>query len=126
MEKVQELFVILEDRPRALGELMKVLSKNNIKIHSIGVFVDSAKLIVNKTDEAIKLLQKNNYAVEIREVLKVEIDNSAKELAYITERIGHVGINISHAYGTTNANKNKLTLILDVADVKTALSLFSK
>jgi hypothetical protein len=125
MEKTQELFVILEDRPRALGELMKILSTNNIKIQSIGVFVDSAKLIVNKPEETKKLLQKHDYAVEIREVLKVQIDNSPKELAYITERIGHVGINISHAYGTTNASNNQLTLILDVADINTALSLFS-
>ncbi|OQX88692.1 hypothetical protein B6D60_01455 [candidate division KSB1 bacterium 4484_87] len=125
MEKVQELFVILEDKPRALGELMKILSNNDVKILSIGVFVDSAKLIVNEPEETKKLLLSHNYAVEIRDVLKVQIDNSPKELAYITERIGHVGINISHAYGTTNARTNQLTLILDVADVKTALSLFS-
>ncbi|NOZ61260.1 MAG: hypothetical protein GXO74_06225 [Calditrichaeota bacterium] len=125
MEIVQELFVILEDKPLALGELMKILSSNKIKILSVGVFVDSAKLIVNKPEQTKNLLIDHNYAVEIRDVLKVQIDNTPKELAYITERIGHVGINISHAYGTTNAQNNQLTLILDVADIRTAMSLFS-
>jgi len=125
MEKVKELFVILEDRPKALGELLKVLSKNNIKIDCIGVFVDSAKLLVNDAEKTKKILQDNNYAVEIREVIKVRIENTPKELAYITERIGQLGINISHAYGTTDKKNNMMTLILDVADVETSLSLFN-
>ena len=124
MEKVKELFVILEDRPKALGELLKVLSKNNIKIDCIGVFVDSAKLLVNDAEKTKKILQDNNYAVEIREVIKARIENTPKELAYITERIGHLGINISHAYGTTDKKNNMMTLILDVADIETSLSLF--
>ena len=125
MEKVKELFVILEDRPKALGELLKVLSKNNIKIDCIGVFVDSAKLLVNDAEKTKKILQDNNYAVEIREVIKARIENTPKELAYITERIGQLGINISHAYGTTDKKNNMMTLILDVADVETSLSLFN-
>ncbi len=125
MEKVKELFVILEDRPNALGELFNILNKHNIKIYSVGVFVDSAKLIVNQVEKTKQLLSDNRYAVEIREVLKVQVENTPKELAYITERIGHVGINISHAYGTTDANDNRMTLILDVADINMALSLFN-
>ena len=124
MEKVKELFVILEDRPNALGELFTILSKNNIKINSIGVFVDSAKLIVSQVEKTKQILLDNHYAAEIREVLKVRVDNTPKELAYVTERIGHVGINISHAYGTAESRDNKMTLILDVADIDMALSLF--
>ncbi|MDW7680268.1 MAG: hypothetical protein SCK70_06865 [bacterium] len=126
MKKVQELFVILEDRPRALGELLAVLNKNNIKIECIGVFVDSAKLLVNHVEKAKKILTDHNFAVEVREVIKVFVENKPKELAYIAERIGHVGINISHAYGTTDQKNNIMTLILDVADNDIALSLFAK
>jgi len=124
MEKVKELFVILEDRPNALGAMFNILSKNRINVESIGVFVDSAKLLVDNVDKTQKVLQEKNYAVEVREVLKVRVNNSSKELAYITERIGHVGINISHAYGTSNKQDKKITLILDVSDVDTALTLF--
>jgi len=126
MEKVQELFIILEDRPRALGELLNILNKNNIKIESIGVFVDSAKLLVNQVQKSRKILTDHNFAVEVRDVIKVRVENKPRELAYIAERIGHVGINISHAYGTTDQKNNIMTLILDVADIDTALSLFAK
>lgn len=124
MEKVKELFVILEDKPNALGLLLNILAKNKIKVTSIGVFIDSAKLLVDNVEKTQKILLKKNYAVEMREVIKIKVENSSKELAYITERIGHVGINISHAYGTSNPVDNKITLILDVSDVDTALSLF--
>ncbi len=124
MEKVKELFVILEDKPNALGALLNILSKNRINVESMGVFVDSAKLLVDNVDKTQKILLEKNFAVEVREVLKVKVKNSSKELAYITERIGHVGINISHAYGTSNKQDKKITLILDVSDVDTALTLF--
>ena len=124
MEKVSELFIILEDKPNALGALLNILSKNKIKVESVAVFVDSAKLLVNEVEKAKLLLQKNNYAVETREVLKARVENSTTELAYITERIGHVGINISHAYGTSDPKNRDIVFILDVSDVDTALSLF--
>jgi len=125
MEKAKELFIILEDKPNALGALLGILSKNKIKVESVAVFVDSAKLLVDNVEKTKKLLHEKDYAVEIREVLKAKIENSTRELAYITERIGHVGINISHAYGTSNPKDDKITLILDVSDVDTALSLFT-
>ena len=124
MEKVKELFIILEDKPNALGALLGILSKNKIRVESVAVFVDSAKLLVDNVEKTQKLLHEKDYAVEIREVLKAKIENSTRELAYITERIGHVGINISHAYGTSNPKDDKITFVLDVSDVDTALSLF--
>jgi len=124
MEKVKELFIILEDKPNALGLLLGILSKNKINVESVAVFVDSAKLLVDNVEKTQKLLHEKDYAVEIREVLKAKIENSTKELAYITERIGHVGINISHAYGTNNPKDDKITFVLDVSDVDMALSLF--
>ena len=124
MEKIKELFVILENRPRALGEMLNILAKENIKIETMAVFVDSAKLIIKNIEKAQKVLKRLNYATEVRDVIRTKIENKTKELAYITERIGHVGINISYIYGTTNPGEKDITLIMDVSDVDTALSLF--
>lgn len=124
MEKIKELFVILEDRPKALGEMLGVLAKENIKIETMAVFVDSAKLIIKNIDKAQKILKQHNYATEIRNVVRTKVENKTKELSYITERIGHVGINISYIYGTTSPGEKDITLIMDVSDVDTVLSLF--
>ena len=124
MEKIKELFVILEDRPKALGEMLNVLAKEKIVIETMAVFVDSAKLIVKNIEKAQKVLKAHNYAAEVRDVIRTQVENKTKELAYITERIGHVGINISYIYGMTNPGEKDITLIMDVSDVETALSLF--
>ncbi len=124
MEKIKELFVILEDRPKALGEMLSVLAKENIKIDTLAAFVDSAKLILKNPEKAQQVLKQHNYVTEIRNVIRTKVENKTKELAYITERIGHVGINISYIYGMTCSGGKEISLIMDVSDVDTALSLF--
>jgi hypothetical protein len=124
MEKVKELFVIIEDRPKALGEMLNVLAEEKIIIETMAAFVDSAKLIVNNIEKAQKVLKQHNYAAEVRDVIRTKVENKTKELAYITERIGHVGINISYIYGMTKPGEKDITLIMDVSDVETALLLF--
>lgn len=124
MEKIKELFVILEDRPKALGEMLAILAKENVQIQTMAVFVDSAKLIVKNIEKTQKVLKAHNYATEIRDVIRTSAENKTKELAYITERIGHVGININFVYATADPGAKDITLIMDVSDVDTALSLF--
>lgn len=124
MEKIKELFVVLEDRPKALGEMLSVLAKEDIKIETLAAFVDSAKLIVKNPEKALQVLRQHNYVTEIRDVIQTKVENKTKELAYITERIGHVGINISYIYGMTCAGGKQFSMVMDVSDVDTALSLF--
>ena len=52
MERITELFVVVEDRPGALGELLGHLTKEKINIEAIGLFQDIAKLSVSDTDRA--------------------------------------------------------------------------
>lgn len=124
MEKIKELYVILENRANALGELLDILSKNKINIETIGVFGDSAKLLVNNVEKTKRLLEKNNYVVEIRDVLRAELQNKPGELAYLTSRLGHVGINIDYLYSAIRHGDKTAIVILDVDDIETALSLF--
>lgn len=126
MEKIKELFVVLEDRPKALGEMLTILAQENIKIETMAVFVDSAKLVVKNIEKAQRVLKHHNYATEIRDVIRTQIQNKVSEIAYIMERIGHVGINITYAYGASLAAGKEIMLIMDVSDVDTALSLFKE
>jgi len=123
MERIQELYVILEDRPGAIGELCSLIERNKINIDTIGVFVDSAKLIVQNPVKTKKILEKNGYTIELRDVIRVEIENKPGELAYITNRIGHLGINIDYLFSSFKPGQAKATVIIDVTDIETVLSL---
>ncbi|MFZ5517949.1 MAG: hypothetical protein ACOY90_14990 [Candidatus Zhuqueibacterota bacterium] len=124
MTKIKELFVILEDRPNALGELLHLFAGARIEIETLGVFGDSAKLIVSHLDKAQKIMEQNNYSFETRDILRATVESKTKEMAYIMERIGRLGINIYHVYGTTRPGDKRIALLLDVSDVDAALSLF--
>lgn len=41
-ERVTEIFILLENKPSVLGELLSQLAENEINIEAIGVFQDSA------------------------------------------------------------------------------------
>ncbi|MFQ6037942.1 MAG: hypothetical protein ACE5LV_04920, partial [Candidatus Aminicenantales bacterium] len=65
MERITEIFVVLENRPSMLGDLCSCLSESGINIEAIGVFQDTAKLYVKNINKAIKVLEKYGYETDL-------------------------------------------------------------
>ncbi|MDH5468205.1 MAG: hypothetical protein OEY25_12380 [Candidatus Aminicenantes bacterium] len=123
MERITEIFVILENRPATLGELCSHLAENRINIEAIGVFQDTAKLYVKNVNKAMKVLDKLDYTTELREVLKVDLENSLGALAEVATKLGNKGINIEYCYGALSKKGNTTAVIMDVSDVDRALKV---
>lgn len=123
MEKIRELFVVVENRPGTLGELLGHLAKEKINIEAIGLFQDVAKISVSDLDRARKALATHNFEVETREVLRLEIDNKPGSFAFIASRLANAGLNIDYCYGTVTKGQRNATVILDVKDLDRAMSV---
>jgi hypothetical protein len=123
MEKITEIFVVLENRPSTLGELCSHLAENKINIEAIGVFQDTAKLYVKNANKATKVLDKLDYTTETRDVLKVDLENRPGALADVASKLGNKGINIEYCYGALSKKGNTTAVILDVSDVDRALKI---
>jgi len=123
MEKIKELFVVVENRPGALGELLGHLSKEKINIEAIGIFQDVAKLSVSDLDLAAKALARAKYQVEVREVLRIDLDNKPGSFAFVVSRLANAGLNIEYCYGTVGKGQKSAAVIIDVADLDRAMSL---
>jgi hypothetical protein len=123
MERITEIFVILENKPSMLGDLCSYLAENEINIEAIGVFHDTAKLYVKNVTKAVKLLSKANYTTELREVLLVDLENRPGALAEVTSKLGNKGINIEYCYGTLSRKGNATSIILDVSNIDKAMEL---
>ena len=123
MERITEIFVVLENRPATLGELCSHLAENRINIEAIGVFQDTAKLYVKNVNKAMKVLEKLDYATELRDVLKVDLENRPGALAEVATKLGNKGINIEYCYGALSKKGNTTAVILDVSDVDRALKV---
>ena len=124
MERITELFVILENKPSTLGDLCGYLAENEINIEAIGVFHDTAKIYVKNLNKAVKLLEKLNYTVELRDVLLIELENRPGALAELTSKLGDEGINIDYCYGTLSRKGTNQAVIVDVSNIEAAVKLF--
>jgi hypothetical protein len=120
IERVTELYVILENKPSVLGDLCSFLAENEINIDAIGVFHDTAKIYVQNLSKAVKLLGKLNYIVELRDVLRVDLENRPGALADVTTKLGDEGINIEYCYGTLSRKGNTVSVIMDVSNIDRA------
>jgi hypothetical protein len=123
MEKITELFVVVENKPGELGELLGCLGREKINIEAIGLFQDIAKLSVSDVDRAVKVMQQNNYQVELREVLRLHLDNKPGSFAIMVSRLGAAGINIDYCYSTVGQGQKNASVILDVEDLDRAISV---
>ncbi|UCE21563.1 MAG: ACT domain-containing protein [Candidatus Aminicenantes bacterium] len=121
MERITEIFVVLENRPSTLGELCSHLAENKINIEAIGVFQDTAKIYVKNVNKAMKVLDKSDYTTETRDVLKVDLENRPGALAEVATKLGNKGINIEYCYGALSKKGNTTAVILDVSDIDRAL-----
>ena len=123
MEKITELFVVVENRPGALGDLLGCIGREKVNIEAIGLFQDVAKLSVSDVDRAAKVLRQHNYQVELREVLRLHLDNKPGSFAMVVSRIGAAGINIDYCYSTVATGQKNAAVILDVEDLDRAMSV---
>ena len=124
MEKIQEVYVILENSPGSIGEMCRILKKRNVAIYAIGVFVDSARICVSDTGKAVKGLQEHGYETEVRDMLRVVLPNRKGALMEFTTKLGNSGININYLYGALEEKQKKGTIILEVDQPELALDIF--
>ena len=120
IERITEIYVIMENKPSQLGDLCCFLAENEINIDAIGVFHDTAKLCVQNLNKAVKLLGKLNYTTELRDVLKIDLENRPGSLAELATKLGDEGINIEYCYGTLARKGNAISVIMDVSNIERA------
>lgn len=123
MERITEIFVVLENKPSTLGEMCSHLAENGINIDAIGVFQDTAKFLVNNVNKAMKILSKLDYTTELRDVLLVQLENRPGALSEMATKLGNKGVNIEYCYGTLSKKKNSTAVIIDVSDLDKAVKI---
>jgi hypothetical protein len=120
IERITEIYVILENKPSQLGDLCSFLAENEINIDAIGVFHDTAKICVQQLNKAVKLLAKLNYTTELRDVLWIDLENRPGSLAEVTTKLGDEGINIEYCYGALSRHGASASVIMDVSNIERA------
>ena len=100
---LEEIIVIVDDRPGVLAELGELLGQRGINIETLAASTHNGTgvvhLVVDDGDEAGEILASSGFKVEgARAVLTVTLDDRPGELGRYCRRLAQSGVGISSAY----------------------------
>jgi hypothetical protein len=118
--KLKQLSVFLENKPGALSAPCRLLAKAGINIQTFAL-ADTRefgilRLVVEDTDKARRLLQRNGFAVKVTDVVVLEVPDRPGGLAAILNALDGTGINLEYAYAFTRKHKGSGLLVFRFSD----------
>lgn len=120
MAAARELQVQVANEPGALGIVSRLLGQAGINIDGFGVWLGTARILVDDVDTAREVLEKEGFVCRVREVLRLDLPDEPGSLAEVARELGREGINIEHAYTATPRNPGAAAFVLAVLDLEAA------
>ena len=128
--KWKQLSVFLENKPGALNEPCRLLAKAGINIETFSL-ADTrefgiVRLVVDDSDKARRLLQRNGFAVKLTNVVVAEVPDQPGGLAAILEALDGSNISVKYAYGFTMKREQKGVLVFAFDDPEGAIEILRR
>ena len=113
--KIKQLSVFLENRKGRLFDVCSLLGDNEINIRALTIAETESfgvlRIVVDKTEEAAKLLAEHNFAANITEVVAVEVDDKPGGLAEVLKILADNDVNIEYMYGFVEKFSDRALLV---------------
>jgi hypothetical protein len=118
--EIKQISVFLENTTGRLGEVTRVLAQAGINIRAISI-ADTAdfgilRLIVDKSDAAVKALSDGGFTTRQSDVAAVEVDDSPGSLAKVMELFRKSQVNIEYLYASLEGRTGKAVVIFKLED----------
>jgi len=123
---VKQISVFLENKSGRLAEVTKILADSNINICALSI-ADTTdfgilRLIVNKPEEAEKILSENEFTVSCTDVIAIGVEDKPGGLAKVLEVLQQNNISIEYMYAFVGKNGNEAPVILRVENPDEAIN----
>ena len=113
--KVQQVSVFLENKSGRLKEVAQILGDADINISAFTVADTSdfgvLRLIVDKPEEAFRILKEQNFSVRTTDVLLVNSSNKPGALSHLLNILSDEGIFIEYLYAFTVNDNNAVFVV---------------
>lgn len=122
---VKQISVFLENKSGRLADVTRTLADNNINICALSI-ADTTdfgilRLIVNKPEEAEKVLSENEFTVSCTNVIAIGVEDKPGGLARALEVLQQNNISIEYMYAFVGKNGNEAFVILRVENPDDAI-----
>ena len=114
--KINQLSILLENKPGSLKNICRLLADNNIDISTLSV-ADTRdfgilRLIVKEWERAKKVLTEHGLAVTVTGVVAVEVENRPGGMCKILDTLDRYAINVEYLYAFVSSVKGRAVVIL--------------
>ncbi len=125
--KVEQIAIFLENKSGRLSEITGVLANSNINIRSLSL-ADTAdfgilRLIVDKVEEAEKVLKEGGFTVGRTHVVAVEVPDKVGGLASVLKVIETAEINVEYMYAFVNKSGENAVMIFRFEEIEEAIRI---
>lgn len=125
MDKVYIISVFAENKPGRLERITKVLAEADINILAFSITSTNGfgviKFMVNRCQEAYKLLKEKGFTVSLNEAIGIEMKDQPGGLYEVVKILSSKGINIESASVYVAETRKKAYLIVEVEDTNKAM-----
>ena len=129
-ERVQQLTLLLENRPGILADLCAHLCDRGVNVRAMMTLestdTGAVRIVLDKPDEASEILSKDGVSHSTTECLAVRMPNYPGGLAEVARLLSLAGVNIDYIYGSSTAGSSTALGIFGVSDLERALTQLSR
>lgn len=126
---VEQIAVFLDNKVGALDKLISLLAENKINIESLNISENSdfgiVKIITDKNDEAITILNQNGYTAKSTQLIALEVEDKPGSLKKFLDMFSSKGIQIDYIYSHT-LKTGKGQILFRTKDVDLALKVLNE
>ena len=117
---IKQLTVFVQNHQGALLEVANLLADNGIDMRALSI-ADTQdfgilRVIVNDTDEALRILRSKGYLVQATDVIAVKISDAPGKLSAALHALNIAGINVEYLYAFLARTQRHAYVVLRVAD----------
>ena len=126
---IKQLSIFVENKPGKLVEALEALSEAGIDLRALALADTSdfgiLRVIVDKPDNALAVLQDSGYLVKSNNVLPVAVGDKPGGLAAVMRVLANAGVDVEYTYAFVAHSRDQAYVILRVNDNDAAIKVLA-
>lgn len=126
---MEQLTILVEDKPGALADICEAFGKNGVNIKSISAEglgeAGIIRVVTEDLNTAKRALKREGYNFTVSDIISIRLDDRPGELGKVTRKLSENGINIQYIY-ILGREKGFTDLALKVTDTESATKILDK